>query len=261
MKSFTLNSLTVALAGLASSQVASAVVLVNGDFDTVPAPGVLNNVPANTIVQSQIDTGWVGTRAGWNIAGGVATRNSNDNNDTPLVQVASVPTTLTGNQLNLTFDWTPALTATGEGLNISVIVSGIIQGTDTVAPGDRAVFGGLNFQTTQTRVFGGTGASNLDLIDGMTSTGNRNTTAVVTTGVAGETTSVSIPLNFGTAGNNIEDFDFIGIRFQVSDPADGLDPGDSIGSTLDNVAFVVPEPSSALLLGFGSLAFIRRKRS
>ena len=248
MKLSTLRKLTVGALALFSLQPASAIILANGDFST--DGGTLAG-GRNAFLDTDIDTGWVGTRSGWTITGGVATRVRDTANSQPLVQVAAVPAGLTGNQYVLNFDWTPPAGATGTALGLSVITSGIIQGTDPVVAG-QSIFGGLNFATPQTRVFGGTGASNVDLIDGVTSGGNRNTTRSTTTGVAGATTNGQITLNFGT--NNIEDFDFIAIRFEVADPT-------SIGGIIDNVSFqAIPEPSSALLLSLGSLAFLRRKR-
>lgn len=252
MKFTNFKKLAVGFVGSICLQSASAIVLVNGDFEDATQGSFGGN--ANGFRGDQVDTGWVGTRNGWSIAGGVATRTGSNANSQPLVQVASVPPTLAGNQFVLAFDWTPAAGATGTALDISVITSGFTAGADPL-PTTQSFFGGLNFSTPQTRTVGGAGGSNLDLIDGVTSGGNRNTSRFVATGTAGTTSTVQVPLNFAT--NNIEDFDFLGLRFEVGDSA-------ATGGFIDNVRFEaipIPEPSSVLLLSLGSLAFIRRKRS
>lgn len=247
-------------AGLLIAQSASAAVLLNGDFSTDADPTITpsatnpvgNLSSGNSFDSGEQNTGWVGSRNGWTISGGVATRDDDNTNDQPLVQVASVPNTLTGNQYNLTFDWTPAAGATGAALDLTVIVAGYIQGSDPI-PAGRAFFDGINFSTDEIRPVGGTGSSFVDLFDGSSSTGNSDADQFVFTGTDGMATTAEFTLDFGT--NNIEDFDFLGLRFEVGDNT-------SIGGVLDNVSFnAIPEPSSTLLLGLGALGFMGRKRN
>ncbi len=245
---FGLCALALAAMSLEQTQ---ADLVANGDFTAA----TLGN--SQRLEFQNVDQGWFGRGPGWVLDGATAAftnptlNGSGNGNRVGLAQASSI-TTETGADYTLSFDWTPA--AAGGSLDLNYIAAAWVEGA-TPGATDR-LFNSLTLIDTRARQ-AGTGGSITDLVDGSVHTGDPLLDAGTLTGTAGVQSSGSLALNFG--GSNIEDFDFIAVKFWVGD-------GTVAGGTLDNVVIAntsaVPEPSSLALFGLCGLGLaLRRKRA
>ncbi len=246
-------------AALSAMVGADAALIVGGDFS-----GNVRGADSNNINFSHVGAGWIVKNFTWGSNGTIpgpfsgeqATSPSGTSGGRGLGQVNAV-TTETGTKLKLTFDWTAALAATGDTLDLSYQVIG--WKTPTAPVGSESMFTAINFRSYGVQNMVDTGNSWANFVNGSTGTfvGNSITAYGVFTGTAGTLTSADITLDLGALGlGDVSDYDYIGIKFnEGTTTAIG-------GGILDNVALVaIPEPATLGMVAFfgGAVFFIRRR--
>lgn len=246
-----------------SSSYASSV-LKSGDFVGDARGGESNNISV-----SHVDQGWITKNFTWGVTNGGDTTFSSDqatvgsNYSRGLGQIVSL-SSVSGTQLDLSFDWTASASAAADALNISYQV---IAWKTPTAPGvSDGLFNAINFRSYGVRNTSGAGNSWANLVDGSigTSTGTVDTGFGTFLGTAGTLETANITLDLAALSlGDISDYDLLGIKFNA-----GTGGSEQVsGGILDNVSLMastiaVPTPSAAAMGGLMAVGLLvcRRRR-
>ncbi|MDZ8119295.1 hypothetical protein [Pontiella agarivorans] len=253
MKQNAVITIALAVAGLAQAN------LLNNTFTDH------NN---NDHAFSLTDTGW-GAKEYWKQSAGGGLESSVPNWDSDganafgVMQVISVGANA-GSDLVLSFDWTPAATATS---NASLSVDYQLVGWTVGQTPDAAdkMFSGINFYNSViagANIAGNTSMA-YDFLDGdvpwVHSSGNAYPSIRQATSAAGTTFSVNSTNSVAINGlTDLSDYDYIGVRFTINSNGDA----GNVGATIENISLVaIPEPATLGMVAFfgGSVLFIRRR--